>query len=194
MARLSHSARLLYVGLWCLADDEGRGRLLPKQIEGEVFPNENVEFGPLWAELEALGRVTSYQVDGETFFHIPRFEDYQKPNRKVQSRLPAPPTQRVSSAPAHAGEGEGEGEGAAAFTEFNMQRARSDVTSQQRSGLRVRSLEGLARTIAVKPDFVEESKHIWNHRYCTTCRGKGFTEDYAPGAGVVKVRCEVSYG
>ena len=126
MARLSHSARLLYIGLWCLADDDGRGRLLPKQIEGELFPYEKIDFLGLWHELETMRRVRAYQIDGEHFFVIPKFTAYQKPNRKYDSKLPEPPgeedstlfdtddegaTQRVDPAPSHAVEGEGEGEG-----------------------------------------------------------------------------------
>ncbi len=126
MARLSHSARLLYIGLWCLADDDGRGRLLPKHIEGELFPYEKIDFLGLWHELESTRRVRTYQIDGEQFFVIPKFTEYQKPNRKYDSKLPEPPgdddgtlfdtddersTQRVDTAPSHAVEGEGEGEG-----------------------------------------------------------------------------------
>ncbi len=126
MARLSHSARLLYIGLWCLADDDGRGRLLPKHIEGELFPYEKIDFLGLWHELESIRRVRTYQTDGEQYFVIPKFTEYQKPNRKYDSKLPEPPgedngtlfdsetagaTQRVEPAPSHAGEGEGEGEG-----------------------------------------------------------------------------------
>ena len=139
MPLLTPSARLLYVGLWCIADDEGRGEYLPKLIEGAVFPHEQVDIFALLRELLDLGRLVVYEVDGQMYFHIPRFEDYQKPNRKYESRLPAPPaqrvgsvdavreqkqpeipididdstetlpTQRVSTADAHAGEGEGEG-------------------------------------------------------------------------------------
>lgn len=91
MAAMSHSARLLYVALWCIADDEGRGRYIPKQIEGEAFPHEAVDIDALLGELIGAGRVVPYEVDGEWFFHIPTFGEYQKPNRKYESRLPAPP-------------------------------------------------------------------------------------------------------
>jgi hypothetical protein len=126
MSQLSPLARLLYVGLWCYADDEGRGEYLPKLIEGSVFPHCQVDVRALLAELIELGRVRTYEVDGQQYFYIPRFEDYQKPNRKYESKLPKPPvsiedsadtlpTQRASTADAHAvvgvGVGVGVGEG-----------------------------------------------------------------------------------
>lgn len=91
MAALSPMARLLYIGLWCIADDEGRGRYLPKQIEGEVFPNEQVDIHALLTELLSTARIVTYQHGGELYFHIPNFTKYQKPNRTYPSRLPAPP-------------------------------------------------------------------------------------------------------
>lgn len=129
MASLSSAARILYIGLWCIADDEGRGRYLPKQIEGEVFPNEQVDIVGLLAELLDSERIVPYQVGEEVYFHIPKFAVYQKPNRMFPSRLPEPPpftpnghtadavrAQRVSSADAppvlgSGSKGEGEGEG-----------------------------------------------------------------------------------
>lgn len=132
MAQLSPFARLLYIGLWCSADDEGRGEYLPKKLEGEIFPHDTVDFEALWAELEQLDRVRRYAVGDRVYFYIPRWS--QKPNRVYPSRFPAPPDEqdsdktpppptngansadavrahRVSSAHAVTGEGAGEGVG-----------------------------------------------------------------------------------
>jgi hypothetical protein len=143
MAALTVSARLLYIGLWSYVDDEGRGEYLPKLIEGAIFPHEPVDFTSLWGELESIGRVVRYEVGGQSYFHIPKFGDHQRPNRKYDSKLPAPPsrtahalrtdtantaktvetvpdlgnvsTQGARTAHAPLGEGEGEGEVAAAL-------------------------------------------------------------------------------
>ena len=200
MVQLSHSARLLYVGLWCYVDDEGRGEYLPKRIEGEIFPLEDVGFAGLWTELEGLGRVVRYRVEGQSYFYIPRAEDYQKPNRKYDSKLPAPTpqaeeaarTQEVSTARAHAVGGEGEGEGEAAsdsFKLFHKERARSEVLRQQQEGLKVRSVGGLVHTLTKQADFMAESWRIWNHRTCDTCKGSGFETGYSPGTGGWKREC-----
>lgn len=125
MASLDPMVRLLYVGLWCYVDDEGRGEWLPKQIEGAIFPFEDVDIHALLEQLVRSARIVRYTDGDREFFHIPTFSEYQKPNRKYDSRLPDPskcsqPTsrsasavreQRVRSVYAHAGEGEGEGVG-----------------------------------------------------------------------------------
>ena len=125
MAELDPLARLLYIGLWCYVDDDGRGEWLPKQIDGEVFPLETVDIHALLAQLVSTARVVRYTDGDRAYFYIPTFTEYQKPNRKYDSKLPDPANceqlpgqtaltlseQRVSTAHAHAVEGEGEGEG-----------------------------------------------------------------------------------
>lgn len=125
MAKLSAHARLLYIGLWCYVDDEGRGEWLPKAIDGALFPHEAVDINALLAQLVRTARIVRYSDGNREFFYLPTFERYQKPNRKYDSKLPSPEDcrhistdtagtlfeQRVSTADAHAGEGEGEGEG-----------------------------------------------------------------------------------
>lgn len=97
MAELSPLARLLYMGLWCIADDAGRGRYLPKLIEGEVFPHDQVDIYALLKELLDTQRIVTYANGKETLFHIPTFDLHQHPNRTVASKLPAPPKQRARS-------------------------------------------------------------------------------------------------
>lgn len=75
------------------------------------------------------------------------------------------------------------------FTTFNLKRAEAEVEKRQSQGLPVKSATGLKRTIADDPEFVAESKRIWGHRDCDDCGGKGFQEDYAPGAGMRRVEC-----
>lgn len=92
MAQLSPLARLLFQGLWCIADDYGRGRYNPKSIEGEVFPHETVDIHTLLRELLELNRLVIYAVGDEQYFHIPTFERHHKPSRRFDSKLPQPPS------------------------------------------------------------------------------------------------------
>jgi hypothetical protein len=127
MVELTPEARLLYIGLWCYVDDDGRGEWLPKQIDGQIFPLEGVDIYALLGQLVSTARIVRYSDGDRDFFYIPTFTEYQRPNRKYESKLPDPaecavlpgetplplPTQRVSTADAHAVavEGEVEGEG-----------------------------------------------------------------------------------
>lgn len=158
MAQLSAYARLLYIGLWCYVDDEGRGEYLPKKIEGDIFPHETIALDELWAELESLDRVRRYTVGDREYFHIPSSGDHQKPNRKWESKLPPPPpdggtpspvppeqdastaqalrTHRAVSAPAPLGDGDGRGDGV-----VDVERARSEL---QPTSMLDRALKALA--------------------------------------------------
>jgi len=75
------------------------------------------------------------------------------------------------------------------FTRYNAKRAVEAVRDRQRRGLTVKSEAGLAMTIQADPDFIAESERLWGHRDCV-CGGKGYTEEYAPGAGTRQVACD----
>lgn len=205
MVELTAQARILYMGLWCYVDDEGRGEFLPKRIEGDVFPLEDIDFWDLWAELEAIGRVVRYEAAGHEYFHIPTLMDWQNPNRKYASKLPEPPPHSNGAHPTHSAdtarvplgevEGEVEGEGAAAratFDAFHADRAAAEVKRRQFEGLPVKNPGGLKHTIRADTEFLTESRRLWAHRDCSSCKGKGHTEEYSPGAGMRKVECEAA--
>lgn len=75
------------------------------------------------------------------------------------------------------------------FATFNAKRSLEAVAQRKRQGLPVKSESGLAKTIQQDPDFQKESKRLWAHRDCETCKGKGSLETYAPGAGTRLVPC-----
>ena len=79
------------------------------------------------------------------------------------------------------------------FAEFNADKARSDAKGQQANGTEVRSIDGLAQSIAKRSDFVEESRHQWVHLECPDC-DQGYRFVYAPGSGLVAVRCTTKQG
>lgn len=78
---------------------------------------------------------------------------------------------------------------AASFDAELTARAVEAAKQRQRAGYAVRSIGGLAKTIAADPDFEAEVRHAWNHRDCDACGGTGYLEHYAPGAGMVKHVC-----
>lgn len=91
------------MALWTWADDEGRGRLIPKEVEGYAFPNDNLrEWGTsiekLIAELVKAGRIVAYEHQGERYFTIPTFRKHQKPRKPTPSRIPTPPLKALGPA------------------------------------------------------------------------------------------------
>ncbi|MDC0760591.1 DnaD domain protein [Brevibacillus sp. AG] len=91
LSDLSPHTRLLFIGLWCLADREGFLEDRPKRIKGELFPYENVEVDQCLQELHHAGFIIRYEVDGERFISIPKFKDHQNPHhREAASKIPKP--------------------------------------------------------------------------------------------------------
>lgn len=98
---LSHSARLLFVGLITMADDEGRLRELPAAILGHVFPYDDVSPGKLtrWlTDIEAGGMIVRYAQAGKRYIAFRHWTRHQKVDKPNESDLPAPPTFVESSA------------------------------------------------------------------------------------------------
>jgi hypothetical protein len=80
LAECQPFARLCFIGLWTLADREGRLQDRPKRIKGELFAYDTFEVEPLLVELEKWGFIRRYQVEGESFIHIVNFLKHQTPH------------------------------------------------------------------------------------------------------------------
>lgn len=92
VAALSFPARLLFAGLWCHSDDYGRGRWLPKSIEGAIFPRDPVDIEALLGDLVDAGMVVRYQVAQDFFYFLPNWEKYQTPKYRAKTSVPEPDT------------------------------------------------------------------------------------------------------
>lgn len=94
----SHAARLLFQGLWTLADREGRLEDRPLKIKAALFPYEAVDVEALLAELArpkqyAPGMfIVRYEVEGRKYIQVCNFTRHQNCHPREQpSTLPAPP-------------------------------------------------------------------------------------------------------
>lgn len=93
LAECSFAARLLFAGLWTLADRAGRLEDRPKRIKGELFAFDNVDIEALITELSDRNFVQRYEIDGVKCIEIPAFAKHQNPHcKEAASILPAPST------------------------------------------------------------------------------------------------------
>lgn len=93
VGRLTHHARLLFVVLITMADDEGRFRALPSAILGHGYPYDShspAQVNRWLNELADVGLVTLYSVDGLTYGAFPKWQTHQRVNRATASILPEP--------------------------------------------------------------------------------------------------------
>lgn len=85
---LSPLARLLFIGLWCEADREGRFQWKPNALKRRYLANDKCDVTKLLGELLAGGMIRRY---GDDLAYIPSFAKHQHINpRESQSILPAP--------------------------------------------------------------------------------------------------------
>ena len=91
LAELTFEARLLFIGLWTLADREGRLPDRPKQIKIETFPADNLDCNALIQSIADTGMLLRYQVGSDRFLQIVNFCKHQNPHRDEKaSVIPAP--------------------------------------------------------------------------------------------------------
>lgn len=93
---LTRDVRLLYIGLWNEADDEGRFLAHPRRLLGIVFPYDRditeAWMGDALQILADTGRLVLYEVDGEPYGELTKFEKHQKINKPSSSKIPSPTT------------------------------------------------------------------------------------------------------
>jgi hypothetical protein len=92
LAQCSPYARLLFAGLWLLADRRGRLEDRPLKIKGELFPFESLEVDALLKELaDSEGQfLTRYTAKGKAYIQIENFHKHQNPHKnETESTIPA---------------------------------------------------------------------------------------------------------
>jgi len=91
LGECSLGARLLFIGLWTLADREGRLEDRPKRIKGELFPYDSFDIEPFLKELDGTF-ILRYAANGAKLVQILTFEKHQNPHYKeLPSTLEPPP-------------------------------------------------------------------------------------------------------
>ena len=91
LAELPPLVRLLYAGLWTIADREGRLEDRPKRIKSLVLPYDRLDVNAALNELTEAGFLLRYEINGERYVIIPAFRKHQHPHiKEPPSTIPAP--------------------------------------------------------------------------------------------------------
>lgn len=89
IAELAPLAQLLFIGLWCLADREGRLEDRPKRIKAGLFPYTEVNMDGMLRALATAKFIERYEVAGTGIIQIVNFSKHQSPHPKeTPSSLP----------------------------------------------------------------------------------------------------------
>lgn len=90
VVELSAFARLLFIGLWNFADDEGRMQFSPKKIKMQIFPADTLDISELFGEIRSNSLITVYVIDNVEYLQINNFAKHQKIDKRTASKLPSP--------------------------------------------------------------------------------------------------------
>jgi hypothetical protein len=91
LAECKPLARILYMGLWCYADKEGRFEWRPKRVKKNILPYDNCNVTDLANQLVEKGFLLPYQEDEIVYGCIPTFLEHQHPHpNEKKSRIPIP--------------------------------------------------------------------------------------------------------
>lgn len=94
LGELPPLTRLLFIGLWCMSDREGRMQDRPKKIKKELLGYDDVtaeDTDDMLRQLNDAGFIERYEVDGENYIQVTNFLKHQNPHmREKPSDIPAP--------------------------------------------------------------------------------------------------------
>lgn len=91
LGELPPLARILFAGMWCHADREGRLHDRPKRLKAEILPYDECDVNGLIQCLHDAGMVLRYVVDGIGYIQCVNFTKHQNPHvKEAPSEIPAP--------------------------------------------------------------------------------------------------------
>lgn len=119
--------RLLFAGLWNIADKEGRLEDRIKRIKVDVFPYDNVDIEKGLQELSKPKNASKkpfiqrYEVNGDKYIQIVNWHKHQKPHHtEKESEIPPAPPLNTN--------GKGNGDGEPARSELEVKQPINNVS------------------------------------------------------------------
>ena len=89
---LSFEARLLYMGLWGICDDNyATFPNKPKWVKAQVFPYDNMDTQPLLTELSNIKKIIPFEENCKKYYWIKNFFKHQYINRPSKAKYPPYP-------------------------------------------------------------------------------------------------------
>lgn len=89
VVELSAFARLLFIGLWNFADDDGRMVFSPKKIKMQIFPADTLDISELFGEIRGESLIDIYTIESIEYLQIKNFSEHQKIDKRTPSKHPA---------------------------------------------------------------------------------------------------------
>lgn len=91
-SKLSTLGKLVFIGLFSQADDEGRGRCNPVYLKSTLFPYEegirSADIDKTLSEISSNMSVIFYSCNGSSYYSLYNWNTWQKIDRPSQSKIP----------------------------------------------------------------------------------------------------------
>lgn len=84
---LSMAARLLFIGIWNFADDQGYIEHKPRRIKMQVFPGDDIDIEKLIDELIDVGLVAEFDSPLGPLLHVRNWQRHQRVDKAAQPRF-----------------------------------------------------------------------------------------------------------
>jgi|GEM_PF-4436801 len=94
IGRMTRDARLCFIELWTIADDEGRLRGNTRMLASLLFPYDDDAPGLIgsWlSEIEREGCIVRYEGAGQHYIQVSNWAAHQKIDKPSPSKFPTPP-------------------------------------------------------------------------------------------------------
>jgi len=88
---LSHGARLMFIGMFTIADDYGRGKGALSTLQASIFGGDKLARSRVesWAEeIRDRGMARWYTIGASTYYDLPSWGRWQKPKYKADPKIP----------------------------------------------------------------------------------------------------------
>lgn len=106
LGQLVVEARYLFAGLWLAADREGRLEDRPMRLKALIMPYDPYDARQIdsWLnELQRVGMISRYTVDGQRYMAVLKFSAHQRPHSNESASVIPPPPNGLNSETVHHG-------------------------------------------------------------------------------------------
>ncbi|QPF33237.1 hypothetical protein H0S56_06245 [Acinetobacter lwoffii] len=86
LSELSPLARLLFIGLWTIADYKGCFEYKPKRLKVQLLPYDDCDIEQLVSALDKSRFISIYSVQGQTYGKVLNFNKHQNPHKNEKEK------------------------------------------------------------------------------------------------------------
>ncbi|MED6004901.1 MULTISPECIES: hypothetical protein [Enterobacteriaceae] len=86
LAELDPLARLLFIGMWTIADFKGCFEYKPKRLKVQILPYDDCDIEKLAINLDKSGFISIYSVQGQLYVKVLNFDKHQNPHKNEKDK------------------------------------------------------------------------------------------------------------